>query len=134
MLLPLKRYADFSGRSGRHEFWWHSLFLAVGMIGIPIIAALLAPAARGEVSAIVGGIAWLAFFFGNFIPGLALSVRRFHDLGVSGHFLWLVYGGMLFFSILAWFAYLVVMSLPGKRHANQYGPPVYDEDLAGVFG
>lgn len=134
MFLPLKRYAQFTGRSGRREFWWYSLFLALGMILIPLLGVAIATiAGEGSAGGWVGGLGTTVFFFANFIPGLALSARRFHDLGVSGHFLWLVYGGMLFFSFLAWIAYLVVMALPGKNMPNRYGPPVYDVDVGQIF-
>ncbi len=133
MVLPLRRYAEFTGRSGRREFWWYSLFLALAYTAILLLGAGLATAFESGRAAGITALASFALFLGTFIPGLALTVRRFHDLGVSGHMTWLVYGGMIFFSILAWFAYLVVMALPGKPVFNSYGPPVYGEDLAGVF-
>ena len=61
------KYADFSGRARRSEFWYWTLFsFLVGIIlaWIPVL----------------GQIICLAFF----VPGLAVSVRRLHDIGRSG--------------------------------------------------
>lgn len=63
MITPLQNYANFSGRAPRAEFWWFFLFqLLVSLIPL------------------VGTLAALAFL----IPSLAVTVRRFHDIGRSG--------------------------------------------------
>ena len=133
MMLPFKRYAQFSGRSGRREFWWFSLFLTVVYIALIFFGAALMTGLEEPRMGMVIAIGWFLFFVGTFLPGLALTVRRFHDLGVSGHLTWVVYLAMFFFNILAWFGYLIVMALPGKPVPNRYGRPVYDEDLPSVF-
>jgi len=131
-IVPLRRYARFEGRSAPLEFWMYSLFLAGGYLGFFALGVVLTPLGGDPVGiVIVGG--WTLFFLANFIPGLALTVRRLHDLGLSGHWIWAIYGALLFFSILAWIAYLVVMSLPGNKVENRFGPPVYGEDIARVF-
>ena len=134
--LPLKRYAQFNGRSGRREFWWYSLFLALGYIVPPILLSLLV----GMLSGGSGGFGvaalsvwWLLFFLVNFIPGLAVSVRRLHDLGLSGWLLLAAYAAMLFLSVLGWIGYLVVMALPGQARENQYGPVPGEDQLPDIF-
>lgn len=133
MILPLRRYARFDGRSGRREFWWYSLFLALGYFLVPVLLAILFAALPGEVGVAVVSI-WIGLFFlANFVPGLAVSVRRLHDLGLSGWLLLAAYGVMLFLSIIGWIGYLVVMALPGQDRDNAYGPVVGQQGVADVF-
>lgn len=138
MTLPLRRYAQFQGRSCRREFWFYSLFLTIGhfVCFALVIAATFGGAATGDFGWIFMLLAWIfwgAFFFGNFIPGLAVSARRFHDLDLSGAMLIVVYFGMMILSIFAWIAYLVVMALPPHPHPNRYGPPVGEDLTANIF-
>lgn len=73
MLLPLKRYAEFSGRSPRAEYWWFILFSI--LISIP----------AGIIDAIMGAqLAGSLLSLGLFLPSLAVSVRRLHDLDRTG--------------------------------------------------
>src|SRR5689334_2064739 len=70
----LERYAQFSGRSGRAEYWW--FFLAN-----LIIAFVLGILGRVSVTfAVIYGLYGLAII----IPGLAVSVRRLHDINRTG--------------------------------------------------
>lgn len=62
------RYADFGGRSRRSEYWWASL--AIGILGTVI-------------SAIVPDLSWI-WSLAVMVPGVALCVRRLHDIGKSG--------------------------------------------------
>ena len=62
------RYADFNGRSRRSEYWWASL--AIGIIG-------------SIVTALLGDFAFL-WSLAILVPGLAICVRRLHDIGKSG--------------------------------------------------
>lgn len=109
MLLPLKRYADFSGRSRRMEFWMFQLglvllglaalvlmmiigFGAMGMAGSNNAAAGLGGMfASMGILAIVFVIAGLALF----IPSLAVQVRRLHDTNRSGWWLMIYFGPYL---------------------------------------
>jgi uncharacterized membrane protein YhaH (DUF805 family) len=135
MIRPLRRYADFRGRSGRPEFWWYSLFLFVGYLAIfaaGVGVAIIAPDADFAIALIlIGG--WLGFFAVNFVPGLALTTRRLHDMGVSGALLIAIFFGLIFLNVIAWVGYLVWMSLPPQRHENRYGPPLDADTVADVF-
>lgn len=99
---PLKRYAEFSGRSSRAEFWWFFLFTMIIYFGALLLVggasrglASMNPAAdlvRGVFSGtlIVVALFWLFLF----IPMLALQIRRLHDINRSGWWLgafWLLY-------------------------------------------
>ncbi|HEV7205937.1 MAG TPA: DUF805 domain-containing protein [Jatrophihabitans sp.] len=72
------QYATFSGRARRSEFWWFSLFL--GVVGVA--ASLIDVAAHGSIGTIVVTLATL-------LPSLAVSVRRLHDTGRSGGWLFI---------------------------------------------
>ena len=139
MVMPLRRYADFSGRSRRREYW--SFFLlnlvVTGVLLGPLYAAMLAsmaavpdrdPAALqamapGPVTmglAVLGGL-WA---LGTLIPNIAVTVRRFHDRAMSG---WWYLGFILlavvpFVGLVAIGVFLLLMALPGTRGENRYGP------------
>ncbi|WP_104091594.1 DUF805 domain-containing protein [Arthrobacter sp. GMC3] len=82
-----KKYATFSGRASRSEYWWISLTFVVGFIVLGLLALLLGtqpgtdqPNAFGSVLSTVMGLV----MFGSIVPAIALSVRRLHDADMSG--------------------------------------------------
>lgn len=118
MLMPFKRYADFSGRSQRMEYWMFSLFITLVAIAICIIAMLFGGIvdANGELSTIfiaLLGIFWLAVI----IPSIAVTVRRFHDQDKSGWFYLLS-----FIPYVGGIVMLVFMCLDGTPGPNRFGP------------
>jgi|GEM_PF-3277425 len=138
IIRPLRHYADFRGRSGRREFWWYCLFLALGYLAVVCAAIVVAIAAEehnaGEWIGWVLIAGWGVIFVVNFIPGLALTTRRLHDLGLSGVLLLVVFFALLFANVLGWIAYLIIMGLPGQAKSNRWGPPLGASDIAEVFG
>lgn len=73
------RYTDFKGRSSRSEYWWPQLaFFLVGIV-IGVLTAVV-----GET---VGNILLGIFYLVILIPGIAISIRRLHDLDKSGWWL-----------------------------------------------
>ena len=75
-----QKYADFTGRARRSEFWWAYLF---GVI-IGCVANIVS-----LVSPIFGGILMSLFCLATIVPSLAVGVRRLHDIGKSGwNLLW----------------------------------------------
>ncbi len=120
MLMPLKRYADFSGRSRRTEYWMFTLGYVIALV---ILAILLGVAgAIGDPNGISGlsvtalavlGLLVLALF----IPSLAVQVRRFHDQDKSG---WFVLLG--FIPYIGGLIVIVFMCLPGTVGDNRFGP------------
>lgn len=162
MLLPLKRYFDFTGRSRRMEFWMFQLFVLlvnvalvmVFMSGFPLaeLAAISEAESSGganqvppqEVLAMFGPLFWLGLalvmLWGLFIfiPSLAVTVRRLHDRDMSGWW----YGGLLIasflpivniFAMLGFLVLLVLMFLPGTPGPNRFGPDPKDPGQATVF-
>jgi len=96
MFMPLKRYADFSGRSRRMEFWMWQVFKFGVIIAFYVLMFAVAGTALmtsgGDPSGIVavGGaaviIALLMMLFGLaiLIPDIAVAVRRLHDTNRTG--------------------------------------------------
>lgn len=113
--LALKRFAVFTGRSRRSEFWFFHLF------AIPLMFVFALVIAAMQNTAMLGlfGIASLAIF----IPSLAVTVRRLHDRDLSG-WLVVVFGllGLIpaigpLFSI----GFLIMLAMPGTSGTNQHG-------------
>ena len=108
MFLPLKRYAEFSGRSRRMEFWMWLLFqfllgcvFLVGFLGLVGSAILAGGLERPEQFLASGGAAiglillWLVVSLAFFIPNLAVTIRRLHDTDRSGWWVMLYWGPYL---------------------------------------
>ena len=121
MLLPLKRYADFTGRSRRKEYWMFTLFI---LIVYAVLAALAfgtmnfsagQNAAPSPLTMVAFGL-FVIFALAIFIPGLAVQVRRFHDQDKSG---WFVLLGLIPYA--GGIILLVFMCIEGTRGANAYG-------------
>ena len=87
VLMPLRRYAEFSGRSRRMEFWiWHLFQFAV-YIAISMLTALLGEGAGdADLSspAMILNIAYLLFWLATLVPTVAVTVRRLHDSDRGG--------------------------------------------------
>ena len=76
---PLKKYADFSGRAPRAEFWWFYLLLLVTVIIGSIIDSIIGVKVLGPYG-IVTCVAYLALI----VPYLAVAIRRLHDTNRTG--------------------------------------------------
>ncbi len=108
----LKKYADFSGRARRQEYWMYILFYTIFYIGAAIIDGVIIGSA-GIPFPVFTAIYALALI----IPTLAVGVRRMHDISKSG--------AMILVSLIPfiggiWFLILTVTE--GTPGENQYGP------------
>ncbi len=118
MLMPYRRYADFSGRSQRKEYWMFYLFTLIVYVVASIIMGLGAPTidpVTGEVSG--GGLFWTVgagvlgiFWLVTIIPALAVSIRRMHDQDRSGWW------------ILCPIANVIFLFIDGTPGENRFGP------------
>ena len=123
MILPYRRYAEFTGRSRRKEYWMFVLFqvlvsAAIGVVfGRPSYSMGGGMMAGAMMLGTTGGMVQNLFTLVSFIPGLAVSVRRLHDQDRSGWLLLLV-----LVPLFGWFALLVFMCLEGTRGPNRFGP------------
>ncbi|HEX8494176.1 MAG TPA: DUF805 domain-containing protein [Pyrinomonadaceae bacterium] len=108
----LKKYAVFSGRARRKEYWFFTLFNIIISLALTMLDIWLGLADRSGWGPL-GGIYTLAVF----IPGLAVTVRRLHDTGRSGW--WFLIALVPCVGGIILLIYLVEDSQPGE---NEYGP------------
>ena len=73
----LKKWKDFDGRARRREYWMFVLFMAIFAIVASIIDAIL-----GTICVFVG-----IYYLAMLLPMIAVSIRRMHDIGKSGWWL-----------------------------------------------
>jgi uncharacterized membrane protein YhaH (DUF805 family) len=100
-----KKYADFSGRARRTEYWMFFLFNVI----ISVILGVVEQAIGIVGPSALVGLALL-------IPGIAVGVRRLHDIGKSGWWLLVAFAPCIGALILIYF--FVQDSQPGS---NEYG-------------
>lgn len=133
---------DYSGRSCRLEYWSFQILKVVCgfllTIGLVFLGALArAPLFSGNLVAnILSNATLLAALLGYvliFLPAeIALTVRRWHDIGNSGWtILVLVLFGLIpFIGFLAGVIHFAAMCWPGDKGRNQYGPPPSTPEFA----
>ena len=111
----LKQYFDFSGRARRKEYWMFCLFnLIIAYILNVIDSAIGLTFPVGIVELGILGVIYSLLLF---IPGLAVGVRRLHDIGKSGWFYLIglipLVGAII---VLIWFC------KEGEHKTNKWGP------------
>lgn len=108
----MKKYATFSGRARRKEYW----IFCVCYVAIIFIAAIVDGMMSGsnpkDMSSIMTSLASLALF----LPSLAVSVRRLHDTDRSGW--WVLVNFIPLIGQLVWF---VFVCLEGTKGDNRFG-------------
>ena len=90
----LGKYATFSGRASRSEFWWFQLFMLLLIFFGMFIDFLLGTLEQGLFSSFVN--------LGITLPAFAVSARRLHDIGKSGWWNWIFLTGIGVFLLLYW--------------------------------
>lgn len=109
-----RNYATFGGRARRSEFWFAQLFLFLAGLSASIVDA-----AVFDVSIDSFGAFYVIFVLGTFIPALAVTWRRLHDMGKSGGFFFIFLIPLIgIILLIVWWA---TDSQPGP---NKYGDPV----------
>lgn len=103
------KYITFSGRAPRSEYWFWTLFVILASIvtGVIDAAAFGDPQMRP-----FSGIVSLALV----LPGIAVAVRRLHDVDHSGWWLLLYFTGIGALLLLFWAVQ------PSQTEENEYGP------------
>jgi uncharacterized membrane protein YhaH (DUF805 family) len=144
----LRKYAVFSGRASRSEYWWVYLELAIvdGLLTLPYIAyivrvirylietvrtggefsyltAPVEPSGWAVVAALVGGI----FALGVLVPRVAVTVRRLQDANLSG---W--WAALMLLSGLGTLALLILAALPSKAAGARFDAQRGYGGVAGV--
>jgi len=104
----LGQYARFGGRASRSEYWWCVLF------------TLIASATAGALDVLFpGDLLQTLFRILTFIPGIALGIRRMHDIGKSGW--WLLIG---LIPVGGWIVLIVWLATKSDAGSNQWGETV----------
>jgi uncharacterized membrane protein YhaH (DUF805 family)/cold shock CspA family protein len=113
-------YANFRGRARRKEYWSYVLFMTILLLIVVAVAIIFDGNAGNfggdEIPAATMTAAGL-LVLATLIPGIALTVRRQHDIGLSGWFYLLILvpyvGGLIVF---------VFTLIPSQKHDNKWGP------------
>ena len=98
-------YTDFNGRARRKEYWMFTLGNLIVAVVIGVVAGLI----KFPLLVSLYGLAVV-------VPGLAVCVRRLHDIGKSG---WWVFIGLV--PVIGGIWLLVLMCLDGAPKENQWG-------------
>lgn len=131
VLLPLKRYADFFGRSARKEFWFFLIAMIVGTVLLSLIEQ--AAGLDGRAFGTYGPFS-LVYLLLLIVPMFAVQARRFHDQDRSAWWLLLhvapfalafvpqspgpVWNALY---LLPYVVLLVFMAIDGTRGPNRFG-------------
>jgi uncharacterized membrane protein YhaH (DUF805 family) len=123
-----KKFANFSDRARRSEFWFFQLFLFIVEFFLQMFSVITMPTSRTTSSDPMSsgvGIILLIFILIIFIPSLAVTVRRLHDSGKSGCYIFIA-----FIPLVGVFILLYFMCLDSEVVPNEYGPsPKYNSSV-----
>jgi uncharacterized membrane protein YhaH (DUF805 family) len=121
-LQALQKYAVFSGRSTRSEYWFFFLFSVVIEVVIVLAVLAIARLAGASTDSAAGATETLLtiYLLATLVPTLAVSVRRLHDVGMSGWWL------LLSFVPFGGLALIVIYCLDSNPETNKYGPSPKD--------
>ena len=106
------KYATFSGRAGRPEFWWWTLFTVIASLVAGVIDSAIGYGIAHQTGGPVSGI-WTLI---TILPGLAVAVRRLHDVDRSGW--WYL---IIFVPLIGWLVLLYWWLKPSEFGSNRFG-------------
>jgi uncharacterized membrane protein YhaH (DUF805 family) len=101
------KYATFSGRARRTEYWMFFLFYILIALAIGFVEAFIH----------LGGILSILYGLAMLVPSLAVTVRRLHDTARSGW--WILIALIPVIGTIILLIFMVLDSTPGE---NGYGP------------
>ena len=107
------KYAVFSGRASRSEFWWFALF---GLIG-GIVTAVIDVMILGYSAETYGPIN-IIFSVITFLPYLAVGARRLHDINRSG------WWQLITLTIIGIILLIIWWATVGENKKNVHGSPL----------
>ena len=108
-----KKYADFSGRASRSEFWWFELFLFIGAIVTVIIDTMM----LGYTFEDYGPIN-IIFSVVTSLPAIAVGARRLHDINRSG------WWQLLYITLIGIILLIIWWATVGENKKNNHGNPI----------
>lgn len=109
----LKKYAVFSGRARRKEYWMFILFHMI----FTVVAVFLDKILGNAIEEFGYAYITILYVLVLFIPELAVSVRRLHDTGRSGFMIFVA-----FIPVIGTVWLFILMLLEGNSGDNKYGP------------
>ena len=109
LVLFLKNYLNFSGRSGPSAYWWYMLWSLIFLIPLGLIDSLLLGITSESLFSLSNLFGWVTL-----IPGLVLSFRRLHDINKSAWWL------LILFTVIGFFVLIYWASVAGDRQENSY--------------
>lgn len=112
------KYATFSGRAGRPEFWWFALLNVVLSSGASIIDFAMGSGSihLGWTLTLAQGPVQTVVTLALLLPTLAVGSRRLHDVGHSAW--WLLIGLV---PCVGFIVLLIFFCTSGDRYPNAYG-------------
>ena len=110
-LAAIKKYADFSGRASRSDYWMFILVFSLVYFGLVVLSMVL----PGELSTVFLVLSYV-FYLGLLIPMLALIARRLHDSDRSG---WMMLISLV--PILGGLYLLYLLCIEGTPGDNRFG-------------
>ena len=108
----MRKYAVFSGRARRQEYWMFVLFNVIIAVVLSIIEGMADSDSEGSRSTLT-----TLYVLAVLIPSLAVGVRRLHDTGRSGW--WMLIGVI---PIVGAIVLLIFIIQDSQLMDNQYGP------------
>ena len=117
-LKALKQYADFNGRARRKEYWMFVLFQII----FAIVCMMIDGGMGTNFAPLPYGYVYAAFALLTLLPGIAVTVRRLHDVGKSGWYYFIV-----LIPLIGAIWLIVLMAKEGDGGENQYGPDPKNE-------
>lgn len=112
-LVVLKKYATFSGRAQRAEYWYFLLFSTLIVIALSVIDSVTGSYNEDTGWGLFSGLYSLAVL----LPSIAVGARRLHDTSRTGW--WLLIGFIPVIGTIVLIVFFVLDSTPGD---NAYGP------------
>jgi len=112
----LKQYVDFGGRARRKEYWMYFLFNMIFCVVAMILDRLLGLTFNLYGQSLGYGWLYLIYCLAVFLPGLAVFVRRLHDMGKSG---WNFFIGLI--PLVGAIILLVWMCKDSQTGENKWG-------------
>lgn len=141
-----KRTFDFRGRTSRRDYWLATLmnFIITFALLIPTEVGIFSMAFQtaeaidsGETSIIIPywliavGAIYVVYMIVTLIPGLSLLIRRFHDVGKSQLWIWVLIPALMLLCGVGYIVLLVMLCKAGDPMPNQYGNPDGQSNMYG---
>ena len=122
--IMLRKYASFSGRARRKEYWMFFLVYALlsgsitaVVMGLDWVVDFVTRGRWADSFSLEAGLTLGVFALVHLLPSIAVTVRRLHDTGRSGW--WIL---LSFIPIIGALVLLYFMVISGEPQDNAYGP------------